>query len=297
MPIAFIGDTHGCVRHALAATIALQTMHQCRFDAVIQVGDFGAHPAVGAVPLNERPYLDENPAQGDVFAALSPDPAFADQLAAVKARLPEPGMLFISGNHEDDAWLASLHDQAAGAPVVPIDPLSVFHHVRSGEVLTLGDGTTLAVVGGCAAPGLPFDLSGDALARLHSLEPGSVDVLVTHDGPHGICENWQGRIQGSRRISRLIEHLQPRIHVSGHYHHADGPRSYGATRSWMLAQLVAPKSDRWGRKPPNPTQRVSPGSIGVLDRHAGTFAYVTEEWLAEIHGDELDLGAYLDRWQ
>lgn len=79
------------------------------------------------------------------------------------------------------------------------------------------------------------------------------------------------------------------------YHHINGPRLYGPTLSYALANLVDPKEDPWSRRPGNPTQRVKDGSIGVLDTRAHTFAYITEDWLGEINGDTFELGDFLDR--
>ncbi|OLT13681.1 hypothetical protein BJF79_20060 [Actinomadura sp. CNU-125] len=75
------------------------------------------------------------------------------------------------------------------------------------------------------------------------------------------------------------------MHVSGHYHHENGPRRYGATVSYALGQLVQPKVK--GGEPFNPRQEVMPGSIGLLDTE--TFEYVRDSWLADVRGDELDL--------
>lgn len=74
----------------------------------------------------------------------------------------------------------------------------------------------------------------------------------------------------------------------------NGPRVYGPTTSYPLANLVPRKRRRFGAEPLNPDQRVAPGSLGVLDTGTRTFRYVTYPWLDAISGDDLE--AALDRW-
>lgn len=78
---------------------------------------------------------------------------------------------------------------------------------------------------------------------------------------------WEGTTQRSMKLTELIDEMQPSVHVHGHYHHVNGPRRYGRTRSYGLAQLVPPL-DR------NPEQRVVDGSIGILDTTTLEFTYV-----------------------
>src|SRR5439155_13519111 len=138
-----------------------------------------------------------------------------------------------------------------------------------------------------------MDLDGAAYAKLLATEPGSVDILVTHDGPHGMCQDWRGLTEGSVKLTRLIEHLRPRLHVSGHYHHENGPRRYGRTVSYALAELVYPKTNRRRPERANPGQRVAPGSIGLLDTETYAFEYVHDGWLAEVCGDRFDLAGFV----
>ncbi|MFD0276464.1 metallophosphoesterase [Kitasatospora sp. NPDC127111] len=284
MKIAFIGDVHGRVLHALGAVMTLQARRGIRLDAVIQVGDLGAYPSPDRFDEASRRFHADNPAQGDFFRLLDPS---ARVTAGVLAALRQvPRILFLSGNHEDHEWLESLHDRAR-AEVVPVDPFGAFHHAVCGHVTEVA-GARVAFLGLIEAPG-KMDFDDDAYARLLATEPGSIDVLVTHDGPYGMSRSRRGDVQGSARLSRLIEHLQPRLHVGGHYHHENGPRRYGRTVSHALAQLVDPKRDRWQPEPVNPEQRITAGSIGVLDTRTYAFEYVHDSWLADVSGDDLDL--------
>ncbi|SEG87937.1 Predicted phosphoesterase [Thermomonospora echinospora] len=286
MKIAFLGDVHGCVLHALGAAVMLQARRGIRLDAVIQVGDLGAYPSPERLDESSRRFGRGHPAQGDFMRLLDPPPPFA---AGVRLALGQiPPVLFVSGNHEDHPWLAALHDAAAGE-VAPVDPLGAYRHVACGNVVETA-GQRVAFLGLIEAPG-KMDLDEGAYARLMAAEPGSVDILVTHDGPYGMSRDRNGKEQGSPKLTRLIEHLRPRLHVSGHYHHPNGPRRYGPTTSYALALLVQPKVTRWDPEPINPRQQVAAGSVGLFDTGTGAFEYVRDEWLADVRGDALDLAA------
>lgn len=288
MKIAFIGDVHGCVLHALGALVALQRHRGIRLDAAIQVGDLGAYPAPQRMDSPSRRFAAENPAQADFFRLLDPPPELS---ATVQRALQQvPPILFVSGNHEDFEWLAHLH-AAEAASVVPVDPLGAFRHVVCGHAAAIA-GKRIAFLGRIESPGY-MDLDSAAYASLLAADTGSVDILVTHDGPYGMCRDWRGLTEGSAKLARLIEHLQPRLHISGHYHHENGPRRYGHTLSYALAELVYPKTNRRRPDRANPGQRVAPGSIGLLDTQTHAFEYIHDEWLTEVRGDRFDLAGFI----
>jgi Icc-related predicted phosphoesterase len=285
MLIAFLGDVHGRVLHALGALAALQNHRGIRLDAAIQVGDLGAFPTPERMDEPSRRFASENPAERDFFRLLNPSPELASAVRSVLERVPP--ILFVSGNHEDFAWLATLHT-AAGAAVVPVDPLGAFHHIECGHQLTVA-GQRIAALGLIEEPA-KLDLDPTAHASLLAAEPGTVDILITHEGPYGMCEDWRGKPMGSPKLAALIDQLQPRLHVSGHYHHENGPRHYGRTHSYALAELVYPKTNRRRPEQANPDQRLIPGSIGLLDTDTYAFEYLHDDWLTEVRGDDIDLG-------
>jgi len=287
MKIAFVGDVHGHVRHTLGALVLLQQRRGIRLDAAIQVGDLGAFPSVERMDAPSRRFAEDHPSERDFIRLLDPSPMLSRTVGRALRHVPP--ILFVSGNHEDFAWLAGLHE-AAGAAVVPVDPTGAVRHVACGEVLTIA-GQRIAFLGRIEEPG-HMDLDPDAYERLLAVEPSTVDILVTHDGPFGICRTWRGDTAGSPKLSRLVEHLRPRLHVSGHYHHENGPRRYGPTRSYALSELVYPKTSRRADRA-NPEQRVGAGAIGLLDTGDHSFEYLHDPWLAEIHGDDFDLLACL----
>ncbi|GIH23667.1 hypothetical protein Aph01nite_19770 [Acrocarpospora phusangensis] len=284
MKIAFFGDVHGYVLHALGAAVLLQDRRGVELGASIQVGDLGAFPSPERWDAPSRRFGADSPAQGDFFRLLDPTPELAEGVRLALAQVPP--FLFVSGNHEDHDWLETLH-RAAGADVTPVDPLGAYHHVTCGQILDVG-GRRVGFLGMVDVPG-KMDFDPEAYAMFENAEPGSVDILITHEGPYGMSRNVHGVVQGSAKLTRLIERLQPRLHVSGHYHHENGDRVYGRTRSYALAQLVPPKITRWSPDPVNPDQRVAAGSIAVLDTETYAFEYVHDAWLADVRGDDLDL--------
>lgn len=283
MKVAFFGDVHGRVLHALGAAVTLQKRRGLRLDALIQVGDLGSFPSPERLDEATRRFIVSNPAEGDFFRLIDPSPRLA---ADVRSALEQvPAFLFVSGNHEDHDWLAELH-QAVGTVVTPVDALGAYRHVACGNVIDVA-GQRTAFLGRIESRDMDYDQ--EAYDTFLAAEPGSVDILVTHDGPHGLSE-YRGVTQGSAKLTRLIEQLQPRLHVGGHYHHQNGPRRYGATVSYALADLVGAKVDHRTSEPVNPRQQVKAGGIGVLDTETYDFEYIHDDWLAEVSGDEADLG-------
>jgi hypothetical protein len=288
MKIGFFGDTHGCVRHALGAAVLL-ARHRGPLDALIQVGDLGAFPSADRWDKASRRHGADAPAQHDFFALLDPSPSLT---AGVERALAEiPPFTFVSGNHEDHDWLAGLH-AAASETLVAVDPLGAFRHVPDGEIVEIA-GLRTAFLGRIDAPDTPVDYDHDAYRTLLDVEPGTVDLLVTHDGPHGLSTDFHGQVQGSALLTTLIDRLQPALHLSGHYHHENGPRRYGRTVSYALGLLVPPHASRRDPGAANPGQRVAAGSIALLDTDSGLVEYVHDWWLAMVRGDDLDLTALL----
>ena len=282
MKVAFFGDVHGRVLHALGAAVTLQKRRKIRLDALVQVGDLGSFPSPERLDEATRRFIVGNPAEGDFFRLLDPSPQLAEGVRAALGQVP--AFLFVSGNHEDHEWLAGLH-QAAAAVVTPVDPLGAYRHVACGNVIEVA-GQRTAFLGRVESDKMDYDQ--EAYDGFLAAEPGSVDILITHDGPYGLSE-YRGVTQGSAQLTRLIEHLQPRLHVGGHYHHQNGPRRYGATVSYTVADLVGAKTNHRTSEPINPRQQINPGSIAVLDTETYDFEYVHDAWLADVSGDEVDL--------
>ena len=139
---------------------------------------------------------------------------------------------------------------------------------------------------------MPDDRTIDeqAYRSLIELGPGKIDILVTHEPPAGIAVSFRGRRDGGQMITDLIKQVQPEVHISGHYHHLNGPRTYGRTTSLSLSGLVA--SARW--EPHDITYR--PGCIAILDTEAGTLEPVTDEWLTRSHAKDFDPDVWFENF-
>ncbi|OLT13680.1 hypothetical protein BJF79_20055 [Actinomadura sp. CNU-125] len=145
MRVAFVGDVHGCVLHALGAA-ALLAEARGRLDAVVQVGDLGAFPSVERWDEASRRFGGDHPAQHDFFRLLDPSPRLAEGVRLALTRVPP--VVFVSGNHEDHEWLAGRE----GA----VDPLGAFVHVPCGTVVDVA-GLRFAFLGLIESEGMDYD--------------------------------------------------------------------------------------------------------------------------------------------
>jgi hypothetical protein len=273
MLIGFVGDVHGHVFEALAAVITWQQRRGQRFDFLVQVGDMGAYPDPRRADEATVAHLAVDPSEADFARLLSPEGGLAAAVRQARAELAVP-IHFLRGNHEDFGWLASL-PVAPKMSTAPVDAFDALRYVPDATVLTAGE-TRLAFLGGVEERNDAASIDREALARLMTLEPGGIDVLVTHQGPYGSSTGFRGDVHGSQLITALIEQLRPRFHVAGHAHQAIGPIDYGETTYLGLDGITA--SRRW-----HPEARgLQPGSLAVLDTDTRTLAPETEEWLADF---------------
>jgi Icc-related predicted phosphoesterase len=270
--VGFIGDVHGKILHALALVLGWQRRSGRRFDLLVQVGDMGAYPDPAHTDEATQRHLELDPTEAEVSRLVAAEGRLAERLAAVREQLVTP-MYFVRGNHEDFAYLRGLscdeHDTAE------VDRFGLLRYVPEGQVLDLA-GTRVAFLGGAEEQPGEAGIDRDAYERLMRMEPGTVDVLVTHQGPYGSGTTFRGAVAGSPMMSELIERLGPRFHVAGHLHQLVGPRRFGATTYLGLDGLVA--SPRW-----QPEARgLQPGCLGVLDTDSRTLEPVTDAWLGEF---------------
>ncbi|MGB2694942.1 MAG: metallophosphoesterase [Dehalococcoidia bacterium] len=272
MLIAFIGDVHGRMFHAIAAVATLQSKLDTPFDLIIQVGDLG-YPNPERADVSTKRYLAVDPAEGDLQRFLEAHGTRAAALRRIRGLLGRP-IFFVRGNHEDFAWLAWLAvDPATNTACT--DPFDLLHYVPDGTVLDAG-GFRVAFLGGVEE--LPGEAGIDQAAYqlLMELEPDSVDLLITHQGPYGSGNRFGGEVAGSPLISKLLERLEPRFHVFGHLHQLVGPRAFGRTTYLGLDGLVA--SAIWHPE----AGGLKSGCLGILNTEKGELWPVTEDWLGEF---------------
>jgi Calcineurin-like phosphoesterase len=275
LKLAFIGDAHGRVIHALAAVIEAQRQLGGQFDWVFQVGDFGSFPnpgeirwiGVDAVEPSAREFLN-------VLRTPAPD----QWLRRVRDQLSRP-VVFLRGNHDSAGWLRGLPLQGGLAAA---DPHDLFRYAPDGTILDLG-AVTMAFLGGIEKPGpasSPYpgtELIDDlAFGTLWALGPGRVDILITHEPPACACTF----AEGSSRIAELVRRLRPAVHVGGHLHVLVGPVAVGGTTYLGLSSLLrSPARD--------PARALQPGSIAVMDTRHGKADHLDAPWLREIRADTL----------
>lgn len=273
MLIGFIGDVHGRVFHAIAAAATWQVQIGKRFDLLIQVGDLGAFPDVDKLDPATTRYLAADPAEADFSRFLRAEGERAEALRHLREQFAS-AIYFIRGNHEDFAWLRQLPVDATSR-TVPIDPFDLFRYVSDSTVLKFG-GLQIGFLGGVEERTDEAAIDLAAYQALMDLGPGTIDVLVTHEGPYGTSVGYRGAIHGSPLISRLVEHLQPTLHLAGHAHVLSGPHTFGRTTYLGLDCLVA--SPIW-----QPEARgLKAGCLAVLDTNTAGLWPVTDAWLANF---------------
>ena len=280
MIIGFIGDVHGQVFHALAVAATWQAINRKRFDLLIQLGDLGAFPSEDRMDAATQRYVALDPSQADFTRLLQAEDKLAELMRKTRGEFAGP-IYFLRGNHEDFDYLN--HLPVEGTPgTAAVDPFDLYRYVPDGTVLQFGN-VHIAFLGGIETEA-PDERTIDqrAYQSLMKLVKGKIDILVTHEPPYGIAVGNRGRISGSTMISKMIGQSQPTIHMSGHLHHLNGPRTYGRTTSMSLAGLVA--SSRW--EPHDVTYR--PGCLAVLDTETDALTPVTDEWLVRSNAKGFD---------
>ena len=160
-----------------------------------------------------------DPAQADFSRLLQAHGLRAERLRAIRKEFASP-IHFLRGNHEDFQYLSELPREPGGT--AKVDDFDLLRYVPDGAVLEAG-GLRIAFLGG-----IETDETGSRSIDTHAYEklmdmgPGSLDILATHDPPHGVGVGYRGRVAGSRLVTALIEHTQPPLHISGHVHHLNG---------------------------------------------------------------------------
>jgi Icc-related predicted phosphoesterase len=120
---------------------------------------------------------------------------------------------------------------------------------------------------------------------LLSIKPGDIDILVTHDSPYETGVGFTGEVQGSRKITTLLEAMQPKYLIAGHYHHAIDLQNIGATKYLGLNILIPPmRKDKKGC--------VQQGSMATFDTDNGVLEFVRNDCFSQIDR-EFDFRAFV----
>ena len=269
MLIGFLGDTHGCIRHALAVVFGWQRRSGRKLDAIVQLGDLGTLPIPGS---EERPldrFAEIMPAYWDLWQMFAAEGKDADAFRAIRNELAGP-IYFIRGNHDDQPLLTEKRKPSPASPI-PIGPFDLFHLIPNGFSFEIG---------GYEIGFLEFEddandfLGNDAFRNPAVSMVAGVDVLVSHIGPFGLLSNTL-EIQGSREALAFVRQKEPRYHVYAHNHTMHGPERIHRTACYMVASTVADPR----RAVP---QIVNKGCLGILDLKSDDFVFVQDDWLSEI---------------
>ena len=272
MRIAFVGDVQGRIFHLFSVLDSWQSRNNCKFDAMIQVGDLGAYPNPDEKMLTSK-FVLQDPTELDFSRFIYADKDLKNYLLLTREQFKCP-IWFIRGNHEDFLWLDEIKRSSIN-PISSIDQFDLLHYVSDGTVTDIHN-MKVAFLGGIETSELDEgSINEIEYQKLIQYSPGEIDVLVTHDAPYGINVGFKGKVQGSKKITHLIEQVQPKYLIAGHYHHMNGPRKYGRTIYMGLNILVPPiRKEELGK--------VQAGSICVLDTVTNMLEFVTDEWLSEF---------------
>lgn len=72
-------------------------------------------------------------------------------------------------------------------------------------------------------PGAFTKQADEDLEAVYGEFRGPVDILMTHGPAYAVLDcNTEGKCQGSKVLSRLVERVKPLVHVCGHIHEAYG---------------------------------------------------------------------------
>ena len=285
MLVGFVGDVHGLAFYVIALIATWQRVANKKLDIIVQVGDMGAYPSPERMDESSQRNMALDPAQADFSRLLQADGLRAERLRAIRKEFASP-IHFLRGNHEDFRYLNELPREPGGT--AKVDDFDLLRYVPDGTVLQEGD-LRIAFFGGIETKEPdPRSIDPGAYELLMDMGPGSFDILATHDPPYGVGVGYRGQVAGSRVVTALIEHTQPALHISGHLHHLNGPRSYGRSWSWSLDGLIS--SVLW--HPEDNGFRM--GCLAVLDTDTWFLQPITDRWLHELDTRAFDFDSWYE---
>jgi Icc-related predicted phosphoesterase len=254
MILALFGDVHGNLAGLYGLCQQWEQEADQKIDLVLQTGDMGLWRYEDSLDKATRKHLKHDRTELAGIAYLS-----GQLLAPIET-------WFVHGNHEDFRLLREPGGNS-------LDPAGKIHFLAPGTVQDFcknEDRVRVAALGGMEyrfGKHLPPEegavqkyLHAPSLERLRKEHP-KVDILLLHDAPlnRGLKDTFP---TGSRRITELIEHLQPRFAFYGHYR--DPPAPF-RIRSTVCACLNLPQARRIpGRD----------GSMGILRTGQWVFKFV-----------------------
>lgn len=280
MNIAVFSDVHGRILLCFLLCARWERETGERIDAILQAGDLGAFPSEAGM---DRATLRHGRLDASEFGFSTDFAHYRHDVARALERTQCP-LIFVRGNHEDQAWLDTLERQSDGLQF-PVDAYQRVYCLKTGAPHTLRAGDeslTLLGIGrvgppiGETEPRKPKYIQEYEMERLYNLAPLSLDVLLTHDVPlHG-----REPYAGMEEIRLILDAYKPRYHFYGHTEepYREQLDSNGVTRSLRLADL----NWRDERTPGH----LTPAVMGLLRWHSrddSTFEVVDAPWLDEYN--------------
>lgn len=253
MIVAFLGDTHGNINLMFQKAADWELRTGVHLDFLVQVGDFGVWPNPESVDEMSRKHAEKE--------GLSPIGDFRDY-ALGRSRAGYP-LYFIRGNHEDQEFLR--HHQQIHKALYPEDYLTRaieicpnMFYIPDGHIVELG-GVKFAAWGGNFSSktwnsGTEYwdpNLKGRRLNHMtrdvfERLVREQYDVLLTHDAPVGAGVVGAMNIKlpkdemsgtGCAPIKELIDTVQPRYQINGHWHQFR-KNQFGRTTAYVLDKVA-----------------------------------------------------------
>lgn len=141
--------------------------------------------------------------------------------------------------HQHKIVIAGNHDKILERDPDPSGNFISNAHYLKDELLELEG---LRIWGSPATPwfrGAAFNYHrGEEIAKIWSLIPDKLDILITHGPPHGILDRtWFGLKVGCKDLQKKVEEIKPRLHIFGHIHEQAGRKIIDQTE-YINASLV-----------------------------------------------------------
>jgi len=264
--VAIFGDVHGNLAAMYELCATWQKEKKEHIDLVLQTGDMGLWSSFEQMDKATKKHFAKDESE------LAPKGLASSAYLSGKKTAPIE-MWFCHGNHENFPLLADKEGQA-------IDPTRRIIFLATGSVRQFRKGNEVlrvAALGGMEYRFGKFPMPSNERVQkyLHppslellrkstghlTVESSQVDVLLLHDAPlnKGLRSKFP---TGSKRLTELIEAMQPRFMFYGHYDDPPEPFYLGPT-------FCAGTNFAGARRVPN-----RDGAMGILQTNQWKFQFV-----------------------
>lgn len=254
MIVAVFGDVHGNLPGMYGLCKSWEQEQKQRIDLVLQTGDMGLWGCFDRMDPATKKYYTKDKSELAAAPFIS-----GDRTAPIET-------WFVHGNHENFSLLCNREGQA-------VDPAGRIIFLAPGSVREFRKGKDIlrvAALGGMEYRFGKYPIPSDRRVQKYLHPPSlnhlrkkslSVDVLLLHDAPlnKGLRNKFP---TGSKRLTELIEAIQPRFAFYGHYDDPPEPFCLGST-------LCAGMNFAKAKRIPN-----RDGAVGILLTDGWKFSFV-----------------------